>query len=349
MKKAAYFFIIAIGTILALIYGQNIIIQLIVSLLLWFTAFQLKKAANKFKWFRRFIPSKLQLIVILSLLVFILYLVFIAVGENLSNLLESSSNYEANIAAINKKADELLGVSLEDKIKTILNPKYIKDVLSGIAESLSNFLSQAMMILIYLLFIFLETDNFKLKIDALFPQSLNKKKFIATLENIETSLSRYFRVKTQMGLLIAFLAFIVLYFIGVDAPLLWAFLIFILNYIPTIGPIIATLFTGIFSLLQFGEFFPFIMILLIIGGIQQVVGNFIEPKLMGKHLNISPLVALVSLAVWGEIWGVMGMLLSVPITVIIIIILSQFKQTQKAAILLSEKGNLSLNKQKKQE
>ena len=130
-------------------------------------------------------------------------------------------------------------------------------------------------------------------------------------------------------------------FIGIDAPLFWAFLIFVLNFIPTIGSLIATTFPTIFAILQFGEFTPGFLVLAIIGSIQLVVGNFIEPKLMGNTLNISPLVVFLTLAIWGVMWGVIGMLLSVPITVILIIIMSEFPGTKPIAILLSQRGKLN--------
>ncbi len=341
MKNIANFFIIAVGTILALIYGQTILIQLIIAFLLWFATLQLKKTACKMKWFSRFIPARLQSIVILGLLLFVGYLALNAVMENLSNLITSFAKYEDNITAVAGTIKTLFHLDLRSEITSIISSLDIKNILSQLANGLSSIFSNSMMILIYLLFIFLETDSVKLKIDALFPEPTARQKVINTLEKIELSLSSYFRVKTLMSLLTAFLAFIVLSIIGVDSPLFWAFLIFVLNYIPTIGSLVATVFPAVFSLLQFGQFAPFIMILLFIGAIQQVVGNFIEPKLMGKNLNISPMVTIIALAVWGKLWGVMGMLLSVPITVIMIIVLSQFKATHKAAILLSEKGNLS--------
>ncbi len=343
MKNAAYFFIIAIGIVLILIHGQNILIQFIIALLLWFTTIRLQKLANKIKYFKLYVPDSVEIFVILSLLLFIVYVTLDTVIGNLSGIIASLGIYENNINSIVKRINELFEINLQSQINTIIQSLDIKNILTQLAKSLSGILSKSMMILIYLLFILLETGSFKLKIDALFPQKDNKEKFMATLQKVELSLAGYFRVKTMMSLLTAFLSFLVLYFVGVKSPIFWAFLIFILNYIPTIGSLIATVFTAIFALLQFGTFMPFFIVLVCIGVIQQAVGNVIEPRLMGKNLNISPLVTILALAIWGKIWGIMGMLLSVPITVIIIIIFSQFKSTQKVAILLSEKGNLSLN------
>ncbi len=341
MKNTAYFFIIAIGIILALVYGQNMLIQLIIAFLLWFAALQLKKAAGRFTWFSRFVPEKLQSITVLGGLLFVVYLVLHTVIGNLSELLVAFSDYEANITAIAVKIEKLFHIDLQAEISSVIESLDIKNILSNLAAGLSDIFSNSMMILIYLLFIFLETDSVKLKIKVLFPEQDSRQKFMKALEKIELSLSSYFRVKTLMSLLTGFLSYLVLLAIGVDSPMFWAFLIFVLNYIPTIGSLVATVFPAVFSLLQFGELMPFILILALIGAIQQIVGNFIEPRLMGKNLNISPMVTIIALAIWGQIWGVMGMLLSVPITVIMIIVLSQFPATHKAAILLSEKGELS--------
>ncbi len=341
MKKTAYFFIIAIGTILALKAGQDMLIQLIIAFLLWFAAMQLRKTACRFRWFRRFVPQKLQSVTVLVFLLLLVYLVLNAVMSNLTELLASFNRYESNITAIVTTIEKTFHIDLQKEITAIVYSLDMKNILSNVAESLSGIFSNTMMILIYLLFIFLEIDSVKLKIKALFPEPASQEKFINTLEKIEESLSSYFRVKTLMSLLTAVLAFFMLSIIGVESPIFWAFLIFILNYIPTIGSLVATVFPAVFSLLQFGEVMPFILIIVSIGAIQQVVGNLIEPKLMGKSLNVSPMVTIIALAIWGKIWGIMGMLLSVPMTVIMIIVLSQFESTHKAAILLSEKGELS--------
>jgi predicted PurR-regulated permease PerM len=156
------------------------------------------------------------------------------------------------------------------------------------------------------------------------------------LKKIDHSIGNYLALKILTGVL----SFVTLSIIGVDAPFFWAFLIFALNYIPTIGSLIATVFPALFAVLQFGEFTPGILVLIIVGAIQFVVGNLVEPKIMGNSLNISTLVVFLTLAIWGVIWGISGMLLSVPMTVIMIIIMSEIPGTRPLAILLSQKGTL---------
>ena len=137
------------------------------------------------------------------------------------------------------------------------------------------------------------------------------------------------------------MSFIVFYICDLNFAIFWAFLIFILNFIPTIGSLIATLFPVVFSMLQFGDFNNAFIILFIVGSIQVIIGNFIEPRWLGNSMNISPLLSILSLMFWGLIWGTTGMIVSVPFTVVIIIILSEIESTRPLAILLSEKGNIN--------
>ncbi len=340
MKNIAYFFVVAIGIVLTLVYGQTMLIQLIIAFLLWFATVQIKKTFHKMKWFKRFVPNILQSLTIAGILILTIYFVMNLVMSNLSELTASFDGYEKNINTITAKIEQVFNVDVKKEITIMINSLNIKSILSNLAESLSSIFSNFMMILIYLLFIFLETDSVKLKIKALFPNADSRQQFDSILDKMEISLAKYFRVKTLMSLLTGFLSFIVLKIVGLEAAIFWAFLIFLLNYIPTIGSLIATVFPAVFSLLQFGTFPPFIIIILFISAVQMLVGNFVEPRLMGKTLNVSPLVTIIALAIWGQLWGVIGMLLSVPITVIMIIVLSQFKTTQNAAIILSEKGDL---------
>ncbi len=340
IKNLANFFIVAMGTILILIYGQSILIQVIIAFLLWFATVQIKKSLHKIKGFDAVLPNFVQSLIIACILVSVVYLVMNLITSNLSVIMSSYKSYETNIYNAAARIEDLLKINLAEQMMTLLKSIDIQNIFSQLANGLSSIFSNFMMVLIYLLFIFLESNTVGLKIAALFPNEKKRANFNNTLKKIEKSLAGYFRVKTLMSLLTGFLSFIVLKIVGVDAPAFWAFLIFLLNYIPTIGSLVATVFPAIFSLLQFGTFIPFIIIILAIGAIQMVVGNFIEPRVVGKSLNVSPIVTIISLAIWGQLWGVIGMLLSVPITVIMIIILSQFENTKNIAIILSEKGEL---------
>jgi predicted PurR-regulated permease PerM len=150
----------------------------------------------------------------------------------------------------------------------------------------------------------------------------------------------YIRVKTFVSALTAALSYAVMWLFEINYASFWALIIFLLNYIPNIGSILAVTFPTVLTLAQFAD--P--VVTLTVGGIltalQFTIGNIVEPRLMGTSLNLSPFVIILSLAVWGSIWGVAGMFLCVPLTMILLILLSQFPQSRPIAVLLSGNGRL---------
>jgi predicted PurR-regulated permease PerM len=136
------------------------------------------------------------------------------------------------------------------------------------------------------------------------------------------------------------LAYAVMAWTGIDFAGFWAVMIFFLYYIPTVGSILAIVAPALLTLVQFDHLTPFLIVLFVIGTIQIVMANVIEPAIMGRSLNLSPLVVIVSLMVWGTIWGVVGMFLSVPIMVVLLIVLAHFDATRPVAVLLSANGDI---------
>jgi len=128
-------------------------------------------------------------------------------------------------------------------------------------------------------------------------------------------------------------------FLGLDNALFWALVIFVLNYIPIVGGLLAVLFPVLFAIVQFDSLGQVGLLALILFGAQTIIGNTIQPKMMGDSMNLSALVVILALSVWGALWGGVGAFLSAPLTVIIMIILAQFPTTRWIAVLLSADGN----------
>jgi predicted PurR-regulated permease PerM len=197
------------------------------------------------------------------------------------------------------------------------------------------------LIIIYVVFLLFEQAVFPRKIRALFPEEDQFNQFHDVVGHINNAIRAYFKVKLTVSLLTAFASYVLMALVGLDFAIFWAFLIFLLNFIPNIGSLIATIFPALLSLVQFEDSLaPFLIILIGVGSIQLIVGNFLEPRMMGSSLNISSLVVILALTLWGAIWGIAGMILCVPITVILMLILAEFPSTRPIAILLSEKGEL---------
>lgn len=338
--KKIYIFLILITVVVVLIYTQSIIIPFILAILFWFLIRVIKKILSKVKFVKNW-PTWLLTIISSVLLLSFLILAVQMISKNIQQLSNTLQVYEANVTKIASSINERFDIDLFSMMSDYAKGMNFGGILSSLFSALTGLFGSAFTVLLYLVFLLLEEPIFPKKLKAMYPSKERYNHINTLVGKIDHSIGNYVALKTVTSLMTGFLSYFALLFIGIDAPLFWAFLIFVLNFIPTIGSLIATVFPTIFAILQFGEFTPGFLVLAIIGSIQLVVGNFIEPKLMGNTLNISPLVVFLTLAIWGVMWGVTGMLLSVPITVILIIIMSEFPGTKPIAILLSQRGKLN--------
>ena len=212
--------------------------------------------------------------------------------------------------------------------------------LGGIVQSLSSsffsFLGNLMWVLLFMIFILAEREAFTRRLVRILGDD-KASPVLETMARVNQSVQEYLGLKTVISLLTGLLVTVVLWLFGVDFALLWGTLVFIMNFVPTIGSIVATIPPIAITLFQFGSISKTLLVAVLLIAIQVVVGNIIEPKVMGKGLNLSPLVVLLSLIFWGWIWGIPGMLMSVPLTAAIRIALEQIDSTRTVAALISSK------------
>jgi predicted PurR-regulated permease PerM len=340
LNRAASGMILAIAIVIILIFGKELMIPFMFAVLIWFLVSKVRSLLGLIPFVARRFPSWLQS-VITSLFIFAsLGFVGIILTKSINSLAKSYRQYETNVSIMTNQINDTFQINIEESLGNFMSDFDFGSILESIFSSLSGLLGSTFMILIYLLFVFLEANSFQDKIRAVCKSDEQHDFVKAVLVKMESSMTNYIGLKTLVSVLTGLLSYFVLLIIGVDSPVFWAFLIFLLNFIPTIGSLVATMFPAIFSLLQFGEFQPFFMVIIFVGAIQVFVGNFLEPKLMGNSLNISPLVTILALSFWGAIWGITGMFLSVPITVMLVIAFAQFPSTRPIAIMLSEKGKV---------
>jgi predicted PurR-regulated permease PerM len=210
----------------------------------------------------------------------------------------------------------------------------IRNTALSFSNSFIVFLKDAFMVVLFVFFLLIEAAYINRKIEIAFE---NKRSGLIKKISADVSLqiSRYLSTKFVISLVTGILVAVGLRIIGLEFALVWGIIQFILNFIPNIGSIAVGVGASLFALLQFWpEPGPIIVVALIMLGTNMIIGNILEPKIMGDNLGLSPFVVLVSLVLWGWIWGFAGMILAVPMTVIIKILCENIPVLEPLSILL---------------
>jgi len=320
-----------IGVVLKL--ARPVLFPFFLAIFLSFTLSPVLHFLTRFK-----IPRSLAIVFILLVTFFIVYLLgsllyssgktfaaeFPKYGQKINDILVSI------FARLNFPSQEIESFNLMEQ----LNIKNFGNLLLSIFGTAFSFLSNLFLILIFFVFILAGRGETEAKILRSFKRE-QAETFIQIKNNIDLQVQRYLGIKTVISFITGLLATIILLFFGVDFAILFGFFTFILNYIPNIGSIIATALPLIIAIFQFDTLWPAFWILIILGTIQMLLGNFIEPRVMGRGLGLSPLVVLFSLFFWGWLWGLPGMILAVPIAAVIKIITSNIPSLKFISILIS--------------
>ncbi len=339
IRKMASWLIFIIGVMFLLIYLKGFFKPLIFSIVIWFLIRQLRNTIEKVKNYGIWCPRIFANTVSFVIVVLAIYFISLMLVVNIEAFVRDFDQYSANI---NNTLQEIEAVTGFDVLNpsTTFQGEATQKLLTSMAGSLSTFVGKFALVAIYVIFMMLESPHTSRKMDILLNQYSDNQSFSTVSSQIDALFKNYVAIKIFTSFLTGILSFIVLILIGVQLAAFWAFLIFLLNFIPSVGSLIATAFPSLFYVLQSGSVSGFFYVLAGVGLIQVFVGNFIEPKIMGDKLNLSPLAVIISLVFWGLIWGVIGMLLSVPLLAMQMIVFSQFKETRPIAVILSRTGHI---------
>lgn len=316
-----YLMVIAfVAGTMALIYTKAIMIPFVIS----FFIFAIVSLLNR--WFRERLRFPGWVAMTVTLVLFLVGAIVITVFmvNSVESVIKSSAIYRDQIGALVTEGMELLkehGVELNEGLirRELLKGSSLSFV-TGLTGGAIGIMTNVVLVFIFTLFLLAGEGPVR-------QHSL--------IEAIHLKVARYITTKSFTSLLTAILVGLLLLSFGVELALMFAVLTFLLNFIPSIGSIVAVLVPMPVLLLQFGLDWKFWVIMAVSGSIQFSIGNLIEPKLMGENLNLHPVTVLIFLMFWGLVWGVPGMFLAVPITAIIKIIMERFEATRGYARLLS--------------
>lgn len=204
-------------------------------------------------------------------------------------------------------------------------------------RSLLSALSLFVLVVSMLVLLLLEVSQYRKKVQRAFPSRIGDR-IIHAVGNTSEKLRRYLLVMSLTSFLTGVLTGIWCFVLGVDLALVWGLIGFILNFIPTLGSIIAVIPPTVIAFIFQGAGRG-IATLIGLAAIQTIMGNFVDPRVQGKSLQLSPFVALFSIVFWGWVWGIPGAILGVPMTIAIILLCEEFETTRPIAIVLGEVEN----------
>jgi AI-2 transport protein TqsA len=340
LQRAALWAIVIAATMYLLVAGRGLLLPLVLGLVLWYMVDALADVIEQPRVADFHLPRPIALIAAFCLMCGLLWVVGRTIGRNVSAVSAAAPTYEVRLQHLIDEGTRLLGLENAPTLNELFDRISLTDTLGSIATAAASVVSVTGIVLIYAGFLFVEQVNFRRKLDIVFGVGTQRERVRAVLSQIDRDIRIYIRIKTTLATVTATLAYIVMAMTGVDFAGFWAVMVFFFYYVPTVGSILAIVAPALLTLVQFDHLTPFLIVLFVIGTIQIVTANVIEPAIMGRSLNLSPLVVIVSLMVWGTIWGVVGMFLCVPIMVVLLIVLAHFETTRPVAVLLSSDGRI---------
>jgi predicted PurR-regulated permease PerM len=326
--------LISVAAVIVIVYGMQAAQVLLVPFLL--AVFLALIAIRPMLWLQqRKIPSALAALLIVILMMLIIGAVGAIVGSSIAEFTAALPTYQARLDVIVQGTLSVVArLAGDDKSFTdlgeLIDPGWAMGLAASILNGLQDVLTNIFLILFTMVFILLEASSMGTKVQAAFGRAAGTFEGPRQFLN---NLGRYLGIKTIVSMATGLTAALLTWWIGLDFPLLWGMLAFLFNYVPTIGSIIAAVPTVLMALVQLG---PAEATTTAVGflAINMLYGNAIEPRLMGYGVGISPLIVFTGLVLWGWIFGPVGMLLSVPLSMTLKMALESDERTRWMAILI---------------
>ena len=286
------------------------------------------------------IPSGIAVLIVMAVMIIVIVLIGAQIGSSFSSFSDELPLLQTRIREQVLQLSLVLshkGIVLTNKfLLEYINPAAVMRLTANLLTGLGSVLSDLVLILLTVIFILLEVSSFPIKLRAILG---DPKQLFPQFTKFAIDMKRYMVIKTLINLLAGILIALWMYILGVQFPVLWGFLAFLLHYIPNIGAAIAAIPAMLMALVQLGMG----SVLLVAVGyiiIGFIIGNVIEPRLMGRKLGLSTLVVFLSLIFWGSLLGLIGAILCIPLTMTLKFAFESSESTKWIAVLLgSEKFN----------
>ena len=319
--------IISLAGVVVIVYGMQMAKDLLVPFLV--AAFLALITVRPMLWMQsRRVPAIVAALIIVTVIMFILSILGTIVGSSIAEFTVALPVYQERLDSLVDGVVAFLAKNLKtdgdiEGLGDLIDPGWAMGLVAYLFGALRGLLTNVFLILFTTIFILIDASSMGTKVEAAFGQSAIS---LAGPRAFLTNLGRYLGIKTVVSLATGILAGLLTWSIGVDFPQLWGMIAFLLNYVPTIGSILAAVPAVLLALVQLGVpeatgvMAGFI-------AINIAFGNFLEPRLMGYGVGISPLIVFIGLFFWNWVFGPVGMLLSVPLTMTLKLALESDERT----------------------
>lgn len=332
--------VIATGAVLTVLHGIMIPFTLAA-----FLAILFKPLVSKVR--KLGAPTWVGLIVVLILSGGAIYGLSVIVSVGVQSAIEKAPEYAERAqhllvsieSGISSVAGQFYGKHSTSHLNNLVTPDQAVSIATQWLGSAVKIVADGTLVLLFLVFMVLGGEGFPSKLRKAFRDAPGFD-MMAAYEVVNNKVLKYLRVKTIINLFTGLIVYGILALLGVDFAAMIGLIAFFLNYLPNIGSFLSTVIPGLVAAIQYESFGFALIVVVVLVVVQNIIGNFIEPKVMGANLDLSPVAVLFSLALWGWMWGIVGMVLSVPILAVLKSIMEQFPTTKPVAILL---GNGNIN------
>lgn len=320
-----------------LIVGKGVLLPIVLAIIAVYILTTAAQALGRLPGIRHLPTAVLHGLVLLGFTLAVVALALI-VSTTVNDLVAAMPRYQQNLETLAGSVAGLAGMdspTWDEIVEMTLGSLNLQAITLRVLGGVSSLGLTFFLVAIYAGFLMVERRNFTAKLAVAFPQGDRADRTWRILRDVNGKIGDYLAVKTAVNIILGAISFVILWFMGIDFALFWAVVIALFNYIPYAGSVLGVALPVILSMAQFGS----LGTTAVLGGLliaaQAYVANVLEPRMIGRQLNLSPFVVLVSLAVWAALWGLPGALLAIPLTAMVAILCNAFPATRFIAALLA--------------
>ncbi|MGY6517318.1 MAG: AI-2E family transporter [Lysobacteraceae bacterium] len=341
---------LVLGAVLALVVGwvlhvgQAVFVPIVFSVLIVYVITGLARLMQRVPRLGPRLPRQLRYLLSIGAIGLVLAAGASLVVNNVGRVVEIAPDYQDSLLEKIQQVMVYFGIERAATWTTLrddfLGEIDVQALVGSTVMSATGVLTTLLVVLLYVIFLLLEQRSFPEKVRRVSDDPRDVARLQRVLADINDRIGAYLALKTFINILLGVVSWAILSMMGVEFAAFWAVVIAVLNYVPYIGSFLGVMFPVALSIVQFDDLAQVLTLAAALTAAQFVIGNFLDPFLMGNQLNLSPFVILASLAIWSALWGIPGAFLAVPITAVLIIVLSGFKGTRPIAVLLSRNGEV---------